>query len=672
MKSFTVKSLIFGLLGLSAVCVFPSYSGTVLGMKDTVQGYLPAVPLLIILFLSLIWNMATGFLNRKWALSSKELAVVMGLMLVICWIPPMQHSLVRHLVLPRYEEMSNNNASWKDAGLTSRLPERLFPAGENGQVIGEKVHFGFIQGKVSPSDIPYDAWIGPILHWLPLLLLLTLSLIALTFIVHRQWTVHEQLRYPLASVMDAVIHQDDKRPGGTLFRNRLFWFSCLFVFGFHLWRYLNGWFPGQMPKLSAEYVLEWSRLFPIMGGDRSNATFFVVHWMPISFAIIGIAYFVPADVSLSMGLTAPLGTLLGIQYYVATGNPVSSTGLEVIRSGGFIAFAIILVYTGRAYYFPVLAKAVMPWRKKGGDPAAVWAARVFLLGYALLILVLTTMGVELLVAWVVVTLALLIFLVVTRLVCETGLPSFAPAWSLPGLMTGLFGAGAVGAAPLVFITLLGRTIISADSTNLFMPYMATSLKVLDDNHVNLARFAFAAKIAIILTLVAGFTAVLYFSYTNGEGNLAKNERGYLSKAVYEVLNLKDTGQLEAAETAHGLGKLKLLRPDAGSIRLVVVGMLAVLATYFLRFRFAKWPLHPLFFVVLGSQAGRFTWFCFLLGWAIKSLVVKFGGGRGYRNLKPLFIGLIVGEIMILGLTFVVGTLYHIRTGNPPVGLGLYR
>lgn len=153
------------------------------------------------------------------------------------------------------------------------------------------------------GDIPYSAWAAPLLHWLPLIILLALVLIALTFLVHRQWTVHEQLRYPLASVADALIKQDGRQIGGTLYRNRLFWISFLFVVGFHLLRYIHAWFPNQLPRVSVEYVHEWFKVLPILEPDRSNAVFFVMHWMPISFAIIGIAFFVPADVSLSMGLT---------------------------------------------------------------------------------------------------------------------------------------------------------------------------------------------------------------------------------------------------------------------------------------------------------------------------------------------------------------------------------
>jgi len=264
---------------------------------------------------------------------------------------------------------------------------------------------------------------------------------------------------------------------------------------------------------------------------------------------------------------------------------------------------------------------------------------------------------------------LLVFLVVTRLVCETGIPTIAPAWSLPGLMTGLCGPAAIGAAPLVFMGLLSRTM--ADSTQLIMPYMATSLKILDDHKVRLHRFAIVAKGAIVLVLIAGFVAILTVSYTSGEGNLLKGERDILTQGVDEVLKMNELGQIEASEAAQGFGKLGLLRTNGRTLGWVLAGLIAVLITYGLRFRFARWPLHPLFLILAGTWVAQSTWFCFLLGWGIKSLVVRFGGGRSYNAAKPLFIGLIVGELMCVAMSFVVGLIYYWVTGARPVDLSIF-
>ena len=663
-RAFTVKSMIFGLIGVLIVCVLPVYSGKVLKLGNAIKGYLPVVPLFLIVLLSFVWNAVAGRFNRRLALSAGELAVVFGLMMMVSWLPKLQENVVRQLVLPRYEELTTNT-TWQEAGVTTRLPDRLFPRGEAGEAIGDKTHSGMIQGGMARDQVPYEAWMGPLLNWMPFVVVLVLCLLALTFMVHRQWTRHEQLQYPLAAVVDSLIQQDPRKPGGAIFRNRLFWFGFAFVFGFHLLRYLHDWFPTHLPSPPVEYSLGWSNLFPSM--LASNANYFLLEWMPFSFGLIAIAFLVPTDVSLAMGLTAPLGTLAGIQYYFLTGNPVSSGDLDVFRAGGFIAFGLILAYTGRAYYFPILLKALWPGR--GGaqvDPGGVWAARVFLAAYVSLTLIVASMGVDLLMAGIIVTFVLLTFLVVTRLVCETGVPLIVAGWSLPTVLSGLLGPACIGAAPLMFMTFLGSTIASPGSTQLIMPYMATSLKIMDDNGVNLRRFALASKVAIAVALVAGFVAVLTLAYSEGEGTLGGGERGAWSQAVSQVLTMKDFGQYEASEAAHGVSRLALIRPDGDTVGLVLTGLVVVIACYLLRFRFAKWPLHPLFFVVLGTGCSRYAWLSFLLGWVIKTLIVKVGGGGVYRTVKPLFIGFIMGEFMIIALMLVVGMIYHAITGNNPI------
>ena len=196
---------------------------------------------------------------------------------------------------------------------------------------------------------------------------------------------------------------------------------------------------------------------------------------------------------------------------------------------------------------------------------------------------------------------------------------------------------------------------------------ATGLKLMDDNKVKLGRFAVAAKAAILVAVVIGFYMVITMAYSgNGEGNISRGERTLWNNAAQEVLTMVDFGHYEASEAARGLSKLGLLHPDAKVTSLVLVGLVLVVGCYMLRFRFARWPLHPLFFVVLGTNISRFAWISFLLGWAFKALLVKVGGGRMYRSAKPLFIGFIIGEFMMVALMLVVGLIYYLNTGEAPV------
>ena len=100
-------------------------------------------------------------------------------------------------------------------------------------------------------------------------------------------------------------------------------------------------------------------------------------------------------------------------------------------------------------------------------------------------------------------------------------------------------------------------------------------------------------------------------------------------------------------------------------RFFVYGLLGVMGVSMLRFRFSKFPIHPVLFLVLGTYSGNTTWGSFLAGWFIKSLVVRFGGGGVYQRLKPLFIGLIAAELFMIGLSVLIDFLYFfLHDGTP--------
>jgi hypothetical protein len=69
---------------------------------------------------------------------------------------------------------------------------------------------GFTQGmrvgekSISFSKIPWQAWKRTLWFWIPVILSLWFCLVALAVVVHRQWSDHEQLAYPIANVANAT------------------------------------------------------------------------------------------------------------------------------------------------------------------------------------------------------------------------------------------------------------------------------------------------------------------------------------------------------------------------------------------------------------------------------------------------------------------------------------
>ena len=660
-RAFTAKSILFGLLGGLIITLFSGYNNAVLSQMDVVGNYLPLLGVFFICFLSFVWNLAAGRIAPRLALCHKELVVVLGMILAVCWIPGtgLYQNLVPQLVLPDYYH--SVKPTWQEAGILDYLPRALFPRVGAERKLDEAVHMGFIQGAggaINPAKIPFGAWLMPFVYWMTFVGLFAGATVGLALLVHRQWAHHEQLRYPLASVADALIVQSPGRRYGEIFSQRLFWWGMLPILGLYTLNYLGVWFPGRLPAIPMEYSIDLSPIFPIL----TQSDTFCLHWFWISYTIIGIAYFVPSDVGLSVGLTSAVGAAVGAQYYLLTGKPLAAPDLEVFRGGGYVAFALILAYTGRTYYGPVLMKAMGLGKRLAHERQSILAARVFLLAYAGMVIMLRALGMDLLIAFLYVSFMLLMFLVLTRLVCESGIPVLMPSWVPGDLLVKLMGPAAVGPGALVFIYFLG-SIFTAGSKQSMMPFMATSFKVADDAKVRMSKFLGVLVSAMLVALVVGFCASLWYAYGYGS---ARTGGGELEKAVRHLFTLKDTGQLAAAAGTRGLAKLALFRADARVNTFFLTGLLVVVFAYVLRFRFSKWPIHPLLFLLVGTWTAYCTWASFLLGWGIKSLVVKLGGGRAYNQLKPLFIGIIMGELLACAGMILAAFIYRLVTGESPV------
>jgi len=76
----------------------------------------------------------------------------------------------------------------------------------------------------------------------------------------------------------------------------------------------------------------------------------------------------------------------------------------------------------------------------------------------------------------------------------------------------------------------------------------------------------------------------------------------------------------------------------------------------LRAAFYWFPLHPAGYLMAGTPAAKFIWVPFLLGWAIKSAVVRYSGLPLYRRLIPLFLGMIVGDTVVPAAFSIYGAL----------------
>jgi len=68
----------------------------------------------------------------------------------------------------------------------------------------------------------------------------------------------------------------------------------------------------------------------------------------------------------------------------------------------------------------------------------------------------------------------------------------------------------------------------------------------------------------------------------------------------------------------------------------------------MRFRFVWWPFHPIAYAIAADWTTGLIWLPLLIGWAIKGLILRYASPKAYRNARPFFLGLILGEFAVGG------------------------
>ncbi len=631
-----------------------------------------------------------------YALSTRELILVMVVTLVSCFAPTsgLMRYFNRQLMLPwRFRW---DHGTWQEqALLTEYLRPELFPSPWPGGMVSaseglegsalalyQRVYGGFFNGLMQGNehlplwDLPLMAWARPVLlYWGPLVLLLVLSLISLQFLVHRQWASHEQLAYPLAQVAGVFCRTKDGRPGvPAIFSNRLFWWGCIPVFALLGISYLSAFFPESVPSLDTmlpnlrNWYLPITTKIPILSKSSFS---WGLNGQTLFFTFLGIAYFVSSEISLTVGLSCILVTVFSLLFYSATGSMFESSFLDSERAGAYIGYTLILLYTGRTYFKAVFGRALGLRRRRApsapaDDPSApdevsVLAARVLVVAFLGFVLVLSWMCQSWLMAIFFALLLLVLYLVFSRIVCETGIPFLQAGWNPSQLLGNVLGPAAIGPRPLTFM-LWSTAILTQDPRESLMPYVGNGVKIADDAGLRLKKVFWIVVAAVVAAVVVAFFANSWTFYNHGPGGDGWADiytpTMYLDEAARHFTTMKVTGVFEASENAGPLGRLALAQGSAIHMHYVVYGLLAVLAVSALRFRFSRFPFHPVLFLVAGTYPCLNAWFSFLAGWAVKQLVVRFGGGGVYQKLKPFFVGIISGEILVIGVSLLVDFLHY--------------
>ncbi len=657
----TWRSLLVGTIGVVLISVLTPYNNYVLGNTGLIGSYLPVGLVLYFLVFVLAIN---GPLNRwmpKHALGGGELSVALAMVLVGCSLPSggFFRYLPGHLVAFFYH--ASTSPEYADLLRWMHLKDWLFPAFPMSDPAARGndpiVQFFFTRVPVDGDGfaerwtaIPWGAWIQPAISWGIFAAALLGFVICLSTLFRRQWVENERLPFPLASIYLALVEPPaPRRFLNGLFSARAFWVTFAAVFFIHSLNALNA------------YDTEHWPLVPLSFDLRSLATEAPLRYLSItvlvqriSLTIVGVTYFVQSQIAFSIWMFFLLGQFAGAMMS-SQGNTLTEPMQMDQIFGALIPFAATILWVARGHLLAVARQ--MFGRRRPDDPIGRYLPYSFagwglIACLATLVVWLVLAGASLVGAIVLVLMVATIYLVLAKIVAETGLLYvLIPVPLTRPWIYALSGMGTRTTMPSYFFASMFSGTLTRDLREASPVYVTHALRVTDSS-VGTRGGGVGVVLALVLALVVGFfvagASSLYVHYSYAS-SLDQQQQTPL-----DAWGTRDMPQILALDSAIAYQPQRGVPIESHS-RLghftFGFGLTALLS--FLRLRFAAWPLHPVGYLLGYTWSVQLIWFSVFLGWLAKAMVTRFGGSSLYQSARPVFLGLIFGEMSAAGFWLVI-------------------
>ncbi len=654
---------------ISGFCYF---NDGVIRQGALVSHLMPVVVYGTLIFFLLLVNPLLKLFGARFVLSGRELAVVSALVLVSCSIPSwgLVQCLPTSIMLPHH--YARIRPGWSQSQVLDYAPKRMMP---DISINEDECLNGYVSGlgegdqHIAFSQVPWYAWRRTLAFWVPLMLSVLLATLGIAAVVHRQWVRHEQLPYPISVFAHALL-PTGTQTRGSVFTERLFWIGAVAVFLIHMNNYACRWWPQVF--IPIRLYLDFTPVAPLFPTLIRGEGMMLLR-PRILFAVIGLAYFIASDVSLSMALVPFVfclifGFLTGYGVVLRTGDHMSVKLEAFLFAGGYFGILLMLLYTGRHYYWNVLRRSFgLRCDDQAVQGYAVWGMRAFMIGTALFVVQLVAVGLDWQLALLYTGLSLMIMIVVSRTIAETGAFHIGTEIFPGAILIGFFGAGALGPHAIAIMFLVSVVILVAPGWSP-MPFMVQAFKLADMSDVNVARTARWSIATVVLCVAIAIPMTIYWQYDQGAPG-----RGWphtVSTFPFENLvkikhQLTSQGVLERAEAVQGWSRFAHTTPNLPCVTAFFIALATCMTIGMCRLRFARWPIHPVVFVFLGGHQAKMMAGSFCIGWLIKTMVSKYGGEHLYQRLKPLMIGIIAGDMAARLVPMIAGTLYYMVMGHQP-------
>jgi hypothetical protein len=630
-RGITRRSVILGLALAAGLCAITPYNDYIVGNTYLAGNHFPIGGVAVLLILSLLNFLRYRTRGRPF-LSPPETAVIYIIIMVTSGIP--SSGLLRYLVpcgtVPYYFAGMGNR--WAEL-FWDRIPPWL-------AVSDPQAVIWFWEGLSAGALVPWRPWLVMMSHWLVLVGAFWVMMISLAVLVRKQWVDRERLTFPLVQFPLEVLRPGEGGPSGAFFTNRLVWIGAGVVFLVHLVNGLARQFPA-IPRIPTWWDLNpylvdrpWSAAYPLGIG--------------VFFSAVGFAYLLSLDVAAGFWVSTLFIKLEGI-ILSALGYEGDSSWAGTIagitrheQMGGLFVLALVLLWLLRGTLADAFRRAF--FRSKTvddrGEPLGYDVAVYALLastGAAFAWLV--AAGMTPLFAALLLVFFLAVIIVLTRIAAEAGMLMIQLVYSPVDYLYALGGTSALGPANLTVLTFVNCSLMW-DLREFLMPSILNAFRLAELSGVSTRKLVRAIPLALIVCTLIAIPVFLITFYKPGAAQTG-------STVMLDGHPRQFFGELaDRLENPGHAAPYQYVSMAAGG--------LLVAALSWLRLNFVWWPIHPLGFVMATSWASLNLWFSLFVGWFLKLLTIRYTGLRGYVGLRPLFIGIVVGDVLGAVLWIIVG------------------
>jgi len=628
LEGLTVRAAVISVLALIGSVLWLRHSGLV-SHGVQLDESVPVIPAVAALLVLTPLAPLLGKLSRHLRLSQAQVLLVY---MFLCIGVSMSAVGVARMLFPGITALYYFATPENDfAAFQKYVPDWLAPS--DPTVIRE-----MYEANVD-EQVPWGAWGTPLLFWTLFFLAWFVAMLCIISLFRRQWVDKERLTFPIVHLVVDVSTQGAHGASGGFYTNKLMWTGFALAALYNVLNILNAWNPA-VPALGRAYDL--GALFT----ERPLASIrpLSIAWRPEN---LGLGYLVSTEITLSVWV---FYLLLRLSNVAATGMGYEIAGFPFDQEqafGAYVAIGVFLIWVARHQLAEVFRKAFSgaPEVDDGAEPLS-YRMEVFgaIAGTAGMLLFATQAGMWLWTAALYFGLILLFALVYARARAEAGA---AMVWLFPFYQHKRMMVYALGSEPFVKggnwsnLTLFSTLMFASRGFfQSMMAYQVESQRIASEVRLKPRTVSWWLIAALLLGLAAAYYIHLTAYYTHG-GNILEGgttEGGYrttLARNEFEQLAAYTKGHVPPDRA----------RTGAALSGAVLTTLLLLVRSYVLRF-----PLHPLGFAMVASYGGP-LWGPFLIVWIIKTLVLKLGGMRLYRQLIPFFMGIVIGHFFVAGVVW---------------------